>query len=160
MNRSLCRLLCTMQCKLDAFFAPPDSVRGMMQLDRSAFRREVTLPAVFLREPSLCSGFLRRLKRTVLHYPRIRRILERPGGGGKVGHLKMSGCTYHLPGGALPFARFQCTHTVPVVGCVLVSQFLDLSCNSPESSGPSQPLFRHAHFHNCITLYGHSDNNI
>lgn len=86
MTTRLCRLLCTMQSKLDAFFAPPASVRGMQQLDRAAFRREVTLPAVFLQEPTLCSKFLRRLQHAVLRYPRIRRVQTRVGEGEKVRH--------------------------------------------------------------------------
>ena len=77
-----------MQSKLDTFFAPPVAVRGMRQLDRAAFRREVTLPAVFLQEASLCSKFLKRLHHVVLKYPRIKKIhthIGEPGEDKKVG---------------------------------------------------------------------------
>ena len=87
------RLFCTMQAKMDAFFAPPASVRGMKKLDKAAFRREVTLPAVFL-QPSLCTKFLKRLNRVVLKYPRIRKIqtlgADDVGEGKKVWHSEMA----------------------------------------------------------------------
>ena len=90
-GKRLCRLLCTMQSKLDAFFAPPGSVRGMRQLDRAAFRRQVMLPAVFLRDATACSKFLRRLQHVVLRYPRIKSVRTTSvGEGGKVRPLKMS----------------------------------------------------------------------
>ena len=85
-RRRLSRLLCTMQSKLEAFFAPPASVRGMRQLDRAAFRRQATLPAVFLPEPTLCSKFLRKLRHVVLRYPRIKNVQTSVGEGEKVGH--------------------------------------------------------------------------
>ena len=114
MKARFCRLLSTMQSRLDAFFAPPAAVRGMRQLDRVAFRREVTLPAVFLQEPSLCSKFLRRLQHAVLRYPRIRRVQERQAGGGKVGHFEntvASLLSSIFLWGGLPLSfRFQCTH--------------------------------------------------
>ena len=90
MRTGLCRLLCAMQSKLDAFFAPPASVRGIRQLDRAAFRREVTLPAVFLREPTLCSKFIRKLQHVVLKYPRIKQVQTRAGEDDKVGHSENS----------------------------------------------------------------------
>ena len=84
MRVGLQRLLCAMQSQLDAFFAPPASVRGMRQLDKPAFRREITLPAVFL-QPSLCSKFLSRLRHVVLKYPHIKKIQTQVGKDGKVG---------------------------------------------------------------------------
>ena len=79
------RLFYTMQSKLEAFFAPPASVRGMRVLDKAAFRREVTLPAVFM-QPSLCSAFLSRLHHVVLRYPRLKKIQTHVGEDKKVGH--------------------------------------------------------------------------
>ena len=69
---------------LDAFFAPPDSVRGMKVLDRAAFRRETILPAVRV-PPSLCSDFLKRFKHVVLSYPGIGKIRHAEDRDGKVG---------------------------------------------------------------------------
>ena len=106
----VCLCYRTMQSKLDAFFAPPAAVRGMRQLDRAAFRREVTLPAVFLQEHSLCAKFLRRLDHVVLKYPRIKKIHQRRGEGDKVGpslsenevlktsmHTYYNGCAEKVP---------------------------------------------------------------
>ena len=85
------QLFCTMLSALEAFFTPPSSVRGMKVLDKAAFRREVTLPAVFL-QPSLCSKFLTRLQHVVLKYPRLKRIQTRQGDDGKVGHCGNETC--------------------------------------------------------------------
>ncbi|CAI8052239.1 tRNA (guanine(37)-N1)-methyltransferase, partial [Geodia barretti] len=55
----------------------------MRQLDRAAFRRQATLPAVFLPEPTLCSKFLRKLQHVVLRYPRIKNVQTSVGEGEK-----------------------------------------------------------------------------
>ena len=85
------QLFRTMSSTLEAFFAPPSSVQGMRVLDKAAFRREVTLPAVFL-QPSVCSKFLSRLQHVVLKYPRLKKIQTRLGNDGKVGHCGNETC--------------------------------------------------------------------
>lgn len=69
---------------LEAFFAPPASVRGMRSLDKDAFHREVDLPGIRLREPALCAKFLQRLKHVILKYPGVKKVVDVGGNGGKV----------------------------------------------------------------------------
>lgn len=69
---------------LEAFFAPPANVRGSRVLNREDFRREVTLPAIRLREASLCSRFMQRLPRALLRFPTIKRVVNVVDEDGKV----------------------------------------------------------------------------
>ena len=69
---------------VEAFFAPPQAVRGMQTLDRSVFRREITLPAIRLQEVAQATKFLQSLKDTVLRYPGIKKFVDIETGDGKV----------------------------------------------------------------------------
>ena len=60
---------------LESIFAPPASVRGMVELDRSAFVTRVTVPAVQVA-PRQCSAFRRQLKHTLLKYPGVKDVIE------------------------------------------------------------------------------------
>ena len=83
---------------LDTFFAPPSSVRGIKELDRDAFKRDVFLPAVQLEEASSCGRFLKRLTHVVLAYPSTRKVIDvREKEGGKVSFN--DGCMVTSKGG-------------------------------------------------------------
>ena len=69
---------------LEAFFSPPDSVRGSQVLHRENFRRSVPLPAVRLRDAALCSRFMKRLSHALLRFPTIKRVVNDTGEDGKV----------------------------------------------------------------------------
>ena len=60
---------------LECIFAPPASVRGMVELNRSAFVTKVTVPAVQVT-PRQCSVFRNQLKHTLLKYPGVKNIVE------------------------------------------------------------------------------------
>lgn len=60
---------------LEYIFAPPASVRGMVEIDRSAFVTRVTVPAV-KTTPKQCSTFLHQLKHVVLRYPGVKKIID------------------------------------------------------------------------------------
>ena len=77
------RSLCSME-SLETFFAPPQAVKGMQTLDRTSFRREITLPAIRLQEVSQTAKFLQRLKDTVLRYPGIKKVVDLETGDRKV----------------------------------------------------------------------------
>ncbi len=70
--------------ELDAFFAPPSTVRGLTSLDRGLFKRAIELPAVKLASPSLCSKFLSYLSHVVLKYPFLKRVVNTTDVDGKV----------------------------------------------------------------------------
>ena len=89
-----CRF-CSMLSKLEAYFAPPSSVRGMQVLDKAAFRREVSVPAIVL-QPTLCSKFLSRLKHVVLRHPRLKTIQTCVGEDKKVGHSASETLVLHM----------------------------------------------------------------
>ena len=60
---------------LECIFAPPSTVRGMVELDRSAFVTRVTVPAVQVT-PRQCSAFRHRLKHTLLKHHGVKNIIE------------------------------------------------------------------------------------
>ena len=84
------RLCCGMNAKaaeseaLEDLFSPPASVRGSTALNRDDFRRNVTLPAIRLRDAALCSRFMRRLPHVLLKFPKIKRVINDVGEDGKV----------------------------------------------------------------------------
>ena len=69
---------------LEDFFSPPASVRGSTALNREDFRREVLLPAIRLRDASLCSRFMQRLPHVLLRFPKIKKVVNDVGEDGKV----------------------------------------------------------------------------
>lgn len=69
---------------LEKFFSPPATVRDSKVLNREDFRREVTLPAIRLRDASLCSRFLQRLPHALLRFPPVKRVVNNVGEDGKV----------------------------------------------------------------------------
>ena len=69
---------------LEAFFSPPASVRGSKILTREDFRRDVPLPAIRLRDASLCSRFMQRLPHALLRFPTIKRVVDDVREDGKV----------------------------------------------------------------------------
>ena len=77
------RSVCSME-SLETFLAPPQSAKGMQTLDRTLFRREITLPAIRLQDVSHTAKFLQRLKDTVLWYPGIKKVVDLETGDGKV----------------------------------------------------------------------------
>ena len=74
---------------LDAFFSPPASVRGSKVLNREDFRRDVPLPAIRLRDASLCSRFMQRLPHALLRFPTIKRVVDDVGEDGKVNRFTL-----------------------------------------------------------------------
>lgn len=81
-NRLLFQRCCGMDAKsveseaLEEFFSPPASVRGSTVLNREDFRRDVTLPAIGLRDASLVSRFMQRLPHALLRFPTIKRVVS------------------------------------------------------------------------------------
>lgn len=69
---------------LEKFFSPPASVRGSTVLNREDFRREVPLPAIRLRDASLCGRFMQRLPHALLRFPPLKRVVNEVGQDGKV----------------------------------------------------------------------------
>ena len=69
---------------LEAFFSPPASVRGSKILTREDFRRDVPLPAIRLRDASLCGRFMQRLPHALLRFPTIKRVVDDVREDGKV----------------------------------------------------------------------------
>ena len=149
MRAKLYRLYSTMQAKLDAFFVPPASVRGMRRLDRAAFQRDVMLPAVFL-QPSLCSKFLGRLRHVVLRHPRVKTVQTHVGGEGqKVGHSEIHYWVIPCHGVSLsmwPVDTCTCMHSG--VARAPSNNFLVLfSLQAHFSLSPSPPAQPHVQFH-------------
>ena len=69
---------------LDEIFAPPESVRGLKELDRSLFMKVVTVPAISTPAKQ-CSHFLQRLKCHVLKYPGVKKIISGSSENERVG---------------------------------------------------------------------------
>ena len=76
---------------LDAYFAPPSSVRGFVALDRCLFKREIQLPAVKLQEASLCTKFIKHLSHVMLKYPFLKKVVNVSGEDGKVCYVQCLG---------------------------------------------------------------------
>ncbi|XP_075388192.1 tRNA (guanine(37)-N(1))-methyltransferase isoform X1 [Tenrec ecaudatus] len=65
-------------CRRDPeLFSPPSSVRGMTELDRTAFTKMVTIPVLKVRK-EIVSQLMRSLKRAALQRPGIKRVIEDP----------------------------------------------------------------------------------
>lgn len=60
-----------------ALFSPPAEVRGMTKLDRTAFKKTVTIPVLKVKK-EVVSRAMRSLKRTALQRPGIKRVVEDP----------------------------------------------------------------------------------
>ncbi|XP_063096928.1 tRNA (guanine(37)-N1)-methyltransferase isoform X2 [Cavia porcellus] len=58
-------------------FSPPSNVRGMKNLDRTAFKKTVTIPVLKVRK-EIANRLLRSLKRSALQRPGIKRVIEDP----------------------------------------------------------------------------------
>ncbi|KAI5946294.1 tRNA (guanine(37)-N(1))-methyltransferase isoform X1 [Manis javanica] len=58
-------------------FSPPSNVRGMTKLDRTAFKKKVTIPVLKVRK-EIVSKLMRSLKRAALQRPGIKRVIEDP----------------------------------------------------------------------------------
>ncbi|KAM4830456.1 tRNA (guanine(37)-N(1))-methyltransferase [Urocitellus parryii] len=58
-------------------FSPPSDVRGMTKLDRTAFKKTVTIPVLKVRK-EIVSRLMRSLKRVALQRPGIKRVIEDP----------------------------------------------------------------------------------
>lgn len=62
--------------KMDAVtILPPESVRGMKQLEKEQFRMTVSVPAIRLR-PQMVSEYLKKLKSVLLRQPGVKRIQD------------------------------------------------------------------------------------
>ena len=81
---------------LEDFFSPPASVRGSTVLNREDFRRNVTLPAIRLRDAVLCSRFMQRLPHALLRFPTIKRVVSDVKEDGKVRESKTL-CRFNSP---------------------------------------------------------------
>lgn len=58
-------------------FSPPSDVRGMTKLDRTAFKKTVTIPVLRVRK-EIVNQVMRSLKRAALQRPGIKRVIEDP----------------------------------------------------------------------------------
>lgn len=58
-------------------FSPPSDVRGMTELDRTAFKKTVTIPVLKVRK-EIVNKLMRSLKRAALQRPGIKRVIEDP----------------------------------------------------------------------------------
>ncbi|XP_012579854.1 PREDICTED: tRNA (guanine(37)-N1)-methyltransferase [Condylura cristata] len=58
-------------------FAPPSDVRGMTELDRTAFKKTITIPVLRVKK-EIVNKLMRLLKRTALQRPGIKRVIEDP----------------------------------------------------------------------------------
>ncbi|XP_008564161.1 PREDICTED: tRNA (guanine(37)-N1)-methyltransferase [Galeopterus variegatus] len=58
-------------------FLPPTHVRGMTKLDRTSFKKTVTIPVLKVRK-EIVSRLMRSLKRAALQRPGIKRVIEDP----------------------------------------------------------------------------------
>ena len=61
-------------------FSPPSEVRGMTELDRTAFKKTVTIPVLKVRK-EVVNKLMRSLKRAALQRPGIKRVIEDPEDG-------------------------------------------------------------------------------
>ncbi|KAM5273606.1 tRNA (guanine(37)-N(1))-methyltransferase [Ctenodactylus gundi] len=62
-------------------FSPPSDVRGMTELDRTAFKKTVTIPVLTVRK-EIVNRLMRSLKRVALQRPGIKRVIEDPADDG------------------------------------------------------------------------------
>ncbi|KAM6202624.1 tRNA (guanine(37)-N(1))-methyltransferase [Rhynchocyon petersi] len=60
-------------------FSPPSDVRGMTELDRTAFTKIVTIPVLKVKK-DVVDKLMRSLKRAALQRPGIKRVIEDPEG--------------------------------------------------------------------------------
>lgn len=58
-------------------FSPPSDVRGMTKLDRTAFKKTVTIPVLKVRKETV-DKLIRSLKRAALQRPGIKRVIDDP----------------------------------------------------------------------------------
>lgn len=58
-------------------FSPPSDVRGMTKLDRTAFKKTITIPVLKVRK-EIVNKLIRSLKRAALQRPGIKRVIEDP----------------------------------------------------------------------------------
>nr|XP_054108244.1 tRNA (guanine(37)-N1)-methyltransferase [Callithrix jacchus] len=58
-------------------FSPPSDVRGMTKLDRTAFKKTVSIPVLKVRK-EVVSKLMRSLKRAALQRPGVKRVIEDP----------------------------------------------------------------------------------
>uniref|UniRef100_H0XEM0 tRNA (guanine(37)-N1)-methyltransferase n=2 Tax=Otolemur garnettii TaxID=30611 RepID=H0XEM0_OTOGA len=58
-------------------FSPPSDVRGMTELDRTAFKKTVTIPVLKVKK-EIVNKLMRSLKRVALQRPGIKRVIEDP----------------------------------------------------------------------------------
>ncbi|XP_055990050.1 tRNA (guanine(37)-N1)-methyltransferase [Sorex fumeus] len=58
-------------------FSPPSNVRGMTKLDRTAFKKTITIPVLKVRK-EVVNKLMRSLKRAALQRPGIKRVIEDP----------------------------------------------------------------------------------
>lgn len=58
-------------------FSPPSGVRGMTELDRTAFKKTVSVPVLKVRK-EVVNRLMRALKRVALQRPGIKRVVEDP----------------------------------------------------------------------------------
>lgn len=58
-------------------FSPPSDVRGMTKLDRTAFKKTVTIPVLKVKKEKV-NRLMRALKRAALQRPGIKRVIEDP----------------------------------------------------------------------------------
>ncbi|KAL2789856.1 tRNA (guanine(37)-N1)-methyltransferase isoform 2, partial [Daubentonia madagascariensis] len=56
-------------------FSPPSDVRGMTKLDRTAFKKTVTIPVLKVKK-EIVNKLMRSLKRAALQRPGIKRVIE------------------------------------------------------------------------------------
>ncbi|XP_041514759.1 tRNA (guanine(37)-N1)-methyltransferase isoform X2 [Microtus oregoni] len=61
-------------------FSPPSEVRGMTELDRTAFKKTVSIPVLKVRK-EVVNRLMRALKRVALQRPGIKRVIEDPNDG-------------------------------------------------------------------------------
>lgn len=61
-------------------FSPPSEVRGMTELDRTAFKKTVSIPVLKVRK-EVVNRLMRSLKRVALQRPGIKRVVEDPDDG-------------------------------------------------------------------------------
>lgn len=61
-------------------FSPPSDVRGMTKLDRTAFKKTVSIPVLKVRK-EVVNRLMRALKRVALQRPGVKRVIEDPEDG-------------------------------------------------------------------------------
>ena len=56
---------------------PPESVRGMKELEKERFKMTVSVPAIRLR-PRMVSEYLKKFKNVLLRQPGVKRVQDCP----------------------------------------------------------------------------------